>query len=84
MAFNDIDLCMKFVAAGKKIVFTPYAELYHYESLTRGFEMTAEKAARVKREAEYFCQIWKEEISRGDRFYNPNLTLEKADFSLIR
>ena len=84
VAYNDIDFCMKLRKAGRMVLYDPFAELYHYESLTRGFEMTAEKAARVKREAEYFCQIWKEEISRGDRFYNPNLTLEKADFSLIR
>ena len=43
VAFNDIDLCMKERAAGKKVVFTPYAELYHYESKSRGMEDTPEK-----------------------------------------
>lgn len=84
VAYNDIDLCMKLRKCGWSVLYDPAAEWYHYESQTRGFEMTAQKAMRVKKEAEYFCRTWKEELNRGDRFYNPNLTLEKTDFSLIR
>ena len=50
VAFNDIDLCMKERAAGKKVVFTPYAELYHYESKSRGMEDTPEKQFRFEKE----------------------------------
>ena len=84
VAYNDIDFCMKLRKAGWMVLYDPLAQFYHYESQTRGFEMTAQKAERVKKEAEYFCRIWKKELERGDRFYNPNLTLEKADFSLTR
>ena len=84
VAYNDIDLCMKLRRAGWIVVYDPAAQLYHYESQTRGFEMSTQKAERVRREAEYFCQKWKEEIDRGDPFYNPGLTLEKPDFSLRR
>ena len=84
VAYNDIDLCMKLQKAGWMVLYDPAAQLYHYESQTRGFEMTSQKAARVRTEAEYFCRTWKKELDRGDRFYSPNLTLEKADFSLNR
>ena len=66
------------------VLYDPKAELYHYESQTRGFEMTAQKAERVKKEADLFCRTWEKELNQGDRFYNPNLTLEKSDFSLKR
>ena len=84
VAYNDIDLCMKIQSCGRMVIYDPAAELYHFESRTRGLEMTREKADRVNREAAYFCGRWKEELSRGDRFYSPNLTLEKPDFSLKR
>lgn len=84
VAYNDIDLCMKLRKAGWKVLYDPNAQFYHYESQTRGFEMTSQKAERVKREADYFCQTWREELDRGDPFYNSSLTLEKSDFSLKR
>ncbi len=84
IAYNDIDLCMKFQKNGYMVLYDPFAEMYHYESQTRGFEMTSEKAKRVQEEAACFCANWKEELEAGDRFYNPNLTLEKPDFSINR
>ena len=84
VAYNDIDLCMKLQKQGYMVLYDPKAELYHYESQTRGFEMTAQKAERVKKEADLFCRTWEKELNQGDRFYNPNLTLEKSDFSLKR
>ena len=82
VAFNDIDLCMKIRKLGKWIVYTPYAELYHYESKSRGLENTKEKVERFNSEIEYFSKKWKKELEAGDPYYNPNLTLEKHDFSL--
>ena len=82
VAFNDIDLCMKFRAAGKKIVFTPYAELYHYESKSRGLEDTPEKQFRFEKETKHFEEKWGEQMSKGDPYYNPNLSLKEADCSL--
>jgi len=81
-AFNDVDFCLKIRQKGYLIVYTPYAELYHHESLTRGYEDTPEKKLRFKKEIEYFQGRWKEVLSKGDLYYNPNLTLEREDFSI--
>lgn len=80
--FNDIDLCLKIRERGYLIIYTPYAELYHHESLSRGYEDTPEKQARFKREIEYFQKKWKDVLIKGDPYYNPNLTLDKEDFSI--
>ena len=82
VAFNDIDLCMKERAAGKKVVFTPYAELYHYESKSRGMEDTPEKQFRFEKETKHFEEKWGEQMSKGDPYYTPNLSLKEADCSL--
>lgn len=84
VAFNDIDFCMKLRAAGYLIVYNPYAELYHYESKSRGQEDTPEKVARFNQEIATFERRWPEILKHGDPFYNPNLTLESQDFSLKR
>ena len=75
---------MKVRKYGVKIVFTPYAELYHYESKSRGLEDTPEKVARFNREIASFEKHWPEILRDGDPYYNPNLTLESQDFSLKR
>lgn len=82
VAFNDIDYCMKVRALGKLVVYNPYAQLYHYESKSRGLEDSPEKQERYYREMKYFVTKWKECLDKGDPYYNPNLTLAKADFSL--
>lgn len=82
VAFNDIDFCMKVRALGKLVVYTPYAELYHYESKSRGLEDTPEKVERFNSEVARFIERWNKELLAGDPYYNPNLTLDKADFSL--
>lgn len=82
VAFNDIDLCMQIRKRNKLIVYTPYAELYHYESKSRGLENTKEKVERFNAEVNYFAKKWKKELEDGDPYYNINLTLEKHDFSL--
>ena len=82
LAFNDVDLCLKIRGLGKLIVWTPHAELYHYESKTRGYEDTAEKQVRFKREIDRFQARWGETLEKGDPYYNPNLSLTKEDFSL--
>lgn len=82
VAFNDIDFCMKIRAAGYLIVFTPFAEFYHYESKSRGDEDTPEKRARFNSEVFRFQDRWGKELKAGDPYYNPNLTLDSEDFSL--
>ena len=84
VAFNDIDFCMKLRKAGYLIVYNPYAELYHYESKSRGLEDTPEKVARFNKEIATFEKKWPEILKNGDPYYNPNLTLKSQDFSLKR
>jgi GT2 family glycosyltransferase len=82
VAFNDIDLCMKFRAKGYLNVFTPFAELYHHESKSRGYEDTPQKRRRFKGESLTFQKRWYRRLDEGDPYYNPNLSLEREDFSL--
>ena len=84
VAFNDIDFCMKVRQKGYLIVYNPYAELYHYESKSRGLEDTPEKLERFHKEIRIFETRWPEIMKNGDPYYNPNLSLETQDFSLKR
>ena len=82
VAYNDVDYCLRVRQLGKLVVFHAFAELYHYESKSRGMENTREKQERFQREAELFRNRWKELLEEGDPYYNPNLTLEHSDCSL--
>jgi GT2 family glycosyltransferase len=81
VAFNDVDFCMRIRKAGYLIVWTPYAEAYHYESKSRGYENTPEKIIRFGKEISLFKNRWAKELSAGDPYYNMNLTLDREDFS---
>lgn len=74
VALNDVDLCMKVREQGKMVVFNPEAELYHYESKSRGLEDTPEKKARYEQEVAYFCSRWDQILKNGDPYYNVNLS----------
>ncbi len=82
VAFNDVDLCMEIREKGYLVVFTPYAELYHYESKSRGNDSTPEKLERFRGEIDRFKEKWQKQLDDGDPYYNPNLTLTRDDFSL--
>ncbi len=82
VAFNDVDFCMKVRAKNYLVVYNPYAELYHYESKSRGLEDTPEKVARFASEIDMFKSKWGGELKKGDPYYNPNLSLKRADYSL--
>lgn len=82
VAFNDVDLCLRIRSLGKLIVYTPYCELYHHESISRGQDDTPEKMRRFKGEINRFKNKWKDFLKNGDPYYNSNLTLEREDFSL--
>ncbi len=81
VAFNDIDLCIRIRKAGYLIVWTPYAELYHYESKSRGKDNEEVHTARFVSEVSLFQKKWADVLRHGDPYYNPNLTLDKEDFS---
>ncbi len=85
VSLNDVDFCLRCRQKSYLNVFTPFAELYHYESLSRGSDVEdphSENAKRYDREAEHFRTKWKEVIEKGDPYYNPNFTLDRSDFSL--
>ncbi|MBK8783850.1 MAG: glycosyltransferase [Anaerolineales bacterium] len=82
LALSDIDLCLKAQSNNYLIVWTPYAELYHHESKTRGSENTNEKTARFRKEIDYFKYKWASFFLKGDPCYSPNLSLEYEDFRL--
>lgn len=76
VAYNDVDLCLRIRERGYLIVMTPYAECYHYESISRGLEDTPEKQKRFKEEVSIMRKRWGTLIDRGDPYYNPNLSLK--------
>ena len=80
VAFNDVDLCMRIRKAGYLIVWTPYAELIHYESKSRGQDDTPQKRKRFEDEVLRFQSRWAKELEAGDPYYNPNFTLNRSDF----
>ena len=82
VSLNDVDFCLKLRKAGYLNVFTPFAELYHFESISRGLDDSGEKAQRYNKESEVFRDKWKEELAKGDPYYNPNFSLDRSDYSL--
>lgn len=81
IAYNDVDFCLRLRAQGYVNVYTPFAELYHYESKTRGVDEHGEKRIRFAGELERLRDRWPQVIA-ADPYYNPNLTLDREDFSL--
>ena len=82
VALNDVDFCLRARAAGYLNVFTPFAELYHYESKSRGLDEAPEKAERYNEECDRFKARYKELIEQGDPYYNPNFSLDSSEFVL--
>lgn len=80
ISFNDVDYCLRLREAGYRIIFTPYVELYHHESLTRK-EMHDLLRSQYKREAEYIRKKWAKYVD-FDPFYNPNLNHKAPDFRI--
>lgn len=81
VAYNDVDFCLRAIKAGYRNIWTPYAELFHHESLTRGYEDTPEKTARFEAEIDYMKAHWGEALN-NDFAYNPNLDGKRANFRL--
>lgn len=81
VAFNDVDFCLKVREAGYRNLWTPYAELYHYESISRGTEDSPEKIARFAQEVNFMKSKWGN-LLEADPFYSQNLTKNREDFSI--
>lgn len=82
ISLNDVDFCLKLRELGKLNVFTPFAELFHHESVSRGLDDAGEKAERYNRESAMFREKWKKQLAAGDPYYNKNFSLDRSDFSL--
>ncbi len=82
VAFNDIDFCLRVRKAGYEVVYQPDAELYHYESKSRGYEDTPEKIERFSKEIARFNTVWEEFLDKGDPYYNPNFSLKHANYEI--
>jgi glycosyltransferase involved in cell wall biosynthesis len=72
VAYNDIDFCLRLRAAGYRIIWTPFAELTHHESASRGYERGQEKIERFRRETDFMQTRWGKTLEQ-DPFHNPNL-----------
>ena len=81
VTYNDVDLCLRIQERGYRILWTPYAELYHYESATLGHPKSPERLEQFMKEATYFKTRWSKMIDH-DPFYSPNLTLNGSTFSV--
>ncbi len=82
VAFNDVDFCCKVRKAGYENVYTPFAQLYHYESKSRGLDESPEKKQRFSSEVTRFKARWKKELEEGDPCMNPNFSLDREDFCI--
>ncbi|MGH8640788.1 MAG: glycosyltransferase family 2 protein [Burkholderiales bacterium] len=83
VAFNDVDYCLRVREAGYQVVWTPHAELYHHESVSRGEDASWRGKIRAEREVAVMRRRWRH-VMRHDPFYNPNLSYREPDFSLSR
>ncbi len=82
VAYNDVDFCLRVLEKGYLNIFTPFAEMYHHESISRGYETTPEKIARFQTEKDALSERHKEILTNGDPYYSPNLCHDKEDFSI--
>ena len=82
VALNDVDFCLRLREKGYLNIFTPYCEAVHYESSSRGYEESFEQKRRFSGEIKYFQWKWRDLLADGDPYYNPNLTLDREDFSI--
>lgn len=82
VGLNDIDFCLRVREAGYLIVWTPFAELYHHESKSRGIYDTAEDRIRTESEKDLFCERWADILKEGDPYYNPNFSLMSYNYEL--
>ncbi|VEN72996.1 putative glycosyltransferase [Candidatus Desulfarcum epimagneticum] len=80
VTFNDVDLCLRLEKMGHRILWTPFAELSHHESSTRGPDHHPKRALRLAREIRFMKSKWKKTIE-NDPCYSPNLTRDGYDFA---
>ena len=82
VALNDVDFCLKVREKGLLNIFTPFAELYHFESKSRGSDKNDSRAIRYQQESDRFKIKWEKVLAAGDPYYNPNFSLDHSDFTV--
>ena len=82
IALNDVDFCLKVRKKGYQIIWTPYVELNHFESKTRGYEKTNEQIKRYQSEKELFTKNWKNLLENGDPFFNTNFRIDTEEYCI--
>ncbi len=85
VALNDVDYCLRLRKKGYLNVFTPFAELFHFESKSRGLdsaEVSEQSAERYNNESALFKEKWKEILETGDPYYNLNFSLDYSNYVL--
>ena len=82
VALNDVDFCLRVREKGLLNIFTPFAELYHYESKSRGSDKKDDRAVRYQQESDRFRVKWADALEKGDPYYNPNFSLDHSDFTV--
>ena len=82
VAFNDVDFCLKLYENGYRNVYNPYIELIHYESKSRGYEISEEKEERFEKEANNFKRKWSKYI-KYDPYYNKNLSRKTVNYDIV-
>jgi len=82
IAYNDVDFCLRAIKAGYRNIFTPYAQAYHYESISRGYDESGEKLDRLNHEKANLWKVHADLLEQGDPYYNPNLDQCRDDFQL--
>lgn len=78
VAYNDVDFCLKVRQLGKSIIFNPFCEMYHYESVSRGLDTNKENTERFLKEKDLFLKKWGDVLKKGDPYYNPNFSLDTS------
>ena len=82
VALNDVDFCLRVREKGFLNIFTPFAQLYHYYSKSRGSDKKDERALRYQQESDRFRVKWADALAKGDPYYNPNFSLDHSDFTV--
>ena len=79
VAFNDVDFCLRLHQAGFACIYTPFAEMVHHESASRGDDLTGERHQRFVSEVHFMMDRWQDRLN-DDPFFSPNLSLAHGDF----
>lgn len=82
VSLNDVDFCLKLREKKLLNIFTPFAELFHFESVSRGSDEKGTNADRYEKESAHFREKWAEVLKKGDPYFNPNFTLTRSDYAL--